>query len=146
VCIQSHSREFEFTPHDPVKVIFDKSNVIRFNQSMEKVNVLEQAKALQSRVMLYRVWVLKASSQCPRLEAISYYYECILEPLARVLRLHYTPEKSEYGFKHFDQDLPDDVIVKLKTLIQNDSGESLESNLNKAVEWLDETVKRLEEL
>jgi predicted nucleotidyltransferase len=146
VCIQSHSREVEFSLGDPVKIIFDKSNIIRFLQNTEKVKFLEQAKALQSQVLLYRVWVLKALKRGHWLEAISYYYECILEPLARVLRLHYTPEKSEYGFKHFDQDLPDDVIVKLKTLIQNDSGESLESNLNKAVEWLDETVKRLEEL
>jgi predicted nucleotidyltransferase len=146
VCIQSHSREFEFGPSDPVKVIFDKSNIIRFQQNVEKIDVLEQAKAIQSEVMLYRVWVLKALKRGYWLEAISYYHERILEPLARVLRLHYTPEKAEYGFKHFDQDLPNDVIVELKMLIHIDSSERLESNLNKAVEWLNETVKALGKL
>ncbi len=143
VCIQSHSREFEFNS-EPVKVIFDKSNVIRFAQSSGKVDALEQAKAIQSQVMLYRIWVLKALNRGHWLEAISYYSECILEPLARVLRLRYTPEKFEYGFKHFDQDLPDDVVTRLRTLVHIDSGERLESNLNKAVVWLDETVKSLE--
>jgi predicted nucleotidyltransferase len=144
VCIQSHSREIEFEPNDPVKVIFDKSNVIHFKQDTEKINVLEQAKAIQSQVMLYRVWVLKALKRGHWLEAVSYYFECILEPLTRVLRLRYTPEKYEYGFKHFDQNLPEDVVAKLKVLIQLDSKERLESNLNKAVEWLNEILKGLE--
>jgi predicted nucleotidyltransferase len=145
VCIQSHSRELEFGPNDPVKIIFDKSNVICFKQDTEKINVLEQAKALQSQVLLYRVWVLKALKRGHWLEAVSYYFECVLEPLARVLRLHYTPEKVEYGFKHFDQDLSEDVVAQLKTLTRVDSGERLESNLNKAVEWLNGVVKEMEE-
>jgi predicted nucleotidyltransferase len=146
VCIQSHSREFEFGPNDPVKVIFDKANVIRFQQNAEKANILEQAKTLQSQVMLYRVWVLKALKRGHWLEATSYYFECILEPLAQVLRLHHTPEKFEYGFKHFDQDLPDDVLTQLKMLTQIDTNEKLESSLEKAVGWLNETVKHLEKL
>ncbi len=144
VCIQSHSRELEFSPNDPVKIIFDKSNVIRFQENIERVNVLEQAKAIQAKVILYRVWVLKALRRGHWLEATSYYHECILESLARVLRLRYTPEKFEYGFKHFDQDMSDDVVKQLKMLVEIDSSERLESNLNQAVEWLNETVKALE--
>jgi predicted nucleotidyltransferase len=144
VCIQSHNREFEFGSSEPVKVIFDKSNVIRLKENIEKIDAFEQAKALQSQIMLYRVWVLKALKRGHWLEAISYYFECILEPLAKVLRLRYTPEKFDYGFKHFDQDLPEDVVTQLKMLTQVDSMERLESNLNEAVEWLKETVRQLE--
>jgi predicted nucleotidyltransferase len=144
VCIQSHSRELEFGPNDFVKIIFDKANVIRFRQDTEKVNALEQAKAIQSQVLLYRIWVLKALKRGHWLEALSYYFECVLEPLAKVLRLQYTPEKFDYGFKHFDQDLPEDVVAQLKMLMQVDSKERLESNLGKGVEWLNEIVKGLE--
>lgn len=144
VCIQSHSREVEFSSGDLVKTFFDKSNVIRFGETIEKINVLGEAKAIQSQVMLYRIWVLKALRRGHWLEAMSYYHECILEPLARVLRLRYTPEKFEYSFKHFDQDLPEDVIRQLKTLTQIDSGERLESNLNQAVQWLNKTVQEME--
>jgi predicted nucleotidyltransferase len=146
VCIQSHSREVEFSSSEPVKIIFDKSNVIRFSQNTQKIKVLEQAKAIQSKVMLYRIWVLKALKRGHWLEATSYYFECILEPLARALRLRYTPEKFEYGFKHFDQDLPDDVVTRLRKLVQIDSNGKLESNLDKAVEWLNDVVKEMEKL
>jgi predicted nucleotidyltransferase len=144
VCIQSHSRELEFGPNDFVKIIFDKANVIRFKQDTEKVNALEQAKAIQSQVLLYRIWVLKALKRGHWLEALSYYFECILEPLARVLRLRYTPEKFDYGFKHFDQDLPEDVVTHFVALLQGKSRQRIGNNLNQAVEWLNETVKQLE--
>jgi predicted nucleotidyltransferase len=144
VCIQSHSRVFEFSSSDPVKVIFDKANVIRFQQNAERINVLEQAKAIQPQVTLYRIWVLKALKRGHWLEAISYYHECILEPLAQVLRLRYTPEKVDYGFKHFDQDLPDVVVARVKALTKVDSSGGLESNLEKAVEWLNKIVRELE--
>jgi hypothetical protein len=140
VCIQSHSRELEFSSSDPVKVIFDKSNIIRFQENNEKINALEQAKAIQAKVILYRIWVLKALKRGHWLEAISYYHECILEPLARVLRLRYTPEKAEYGFKHFDQDLPGDSVTQLKALTQIDSLDRLESNLHKTVKWLNDII------
>jgi predicted nucleotidyltransferase len=146
VCIQSHSREFEFSPSDPVKVIFDKSNVIRFGENAEKINALEQAKAIQSQVMLYRVWVLKALKRGHWLEATAYYHECILEPLASVLRLRYTPEKAEYGFKHSDQDLPADVVAQLKALTEVDSSERLEYNLNQAIKWFNELLAEMEKL
>jgi predicted nucleotidyltransferase len=144
VCIQSHSREFEFSSSDPVKVIFDKSNVVCFKQDTEKINVIEQAKALQSQVMLYRVWVLKALKRGHWLEVISYYFECILEPLARVLRLRYMPEKFDYGFKHFDQDLPEDVISRLEILTKVTSLEELEAHLHQAITWLEAVVQELE--
>jgi predicted nucleotidyltransferase len=142
VCIQSHSREFEFGSSDPVKVIFDKSGVIRFSGNTE-VDVLARAKAIQPQVTLYRIWVLKALKRGHWLEAISYYHECILEPLAQVLRLRYTPEKVDYGFKHFDQDLPDVVVARVKALTKVDSSGGLESNLEKAVEWLNKIVREL---
>lgn len=143
VCVQSHSRDFAFGKGDAVKVLFDKAHVIRF-QAAETVNILEQVKAIRAEGMLYRVWVLKALKRGHWLEAISYYFECIVEPLARVLRLRYTPEKADYGFKHFDQDLPNDIVARLEKLIKIESSERLEVNLNKAIEWLDETVRQLE--
>jgi predicted nucleotidyltransferase len=146
VCVQSHSREFEFGPSDPVKAIFDKSNIIRFQENTEKMNILEQAKAIQSKVILYHIWVLKALKRGHWLEATAYYHECILEPLANILRLRYTPEKAEYGFKHFDRDLSKEIIDRLKKLTQVDSSAILESNLSEAIQWLNETVKELENL
>jgi predicted nucleotidyltransferase len=143
VCVQSHSREAPFGPGDPVKVLFNKAQVIRF-QNVEQMNFIEQAKAIQVEVSLYRVWVLKALKRKHWLEAISHYYDHILQSLVNVIRLRYTPDKFEYGFKHSDGDFPDDVVVRLEALTKPDSWERLEANLHEALVWLDTTVKDIE--
>jgi predicted nucleotidyltransferase len=143
VCVQSHSRHITFGAGDPVQVLFDKANVIRFAR-VEVVNIVEQARAVQAEVELYKVWVLKAVKRGQGLEALSYYLECILEPLVQVLRLRHTPEKIEYGFKHLDNDLPAEAVKRLELLTKVTSLGDLEAKMYQAVAWLEATVKELE--
>jgi hypothetical protein len=143
VCVQSHSREMAFGSGDPVKVLFDKAQVIRFREG-EKIDAIEQAKAVRAEVALYRVWVLKALKRKQWFEATSYYHEHILHPLVNVLRLHFTPDKFEYGFKHSDEDFSRDVVARLETLTKVNSWEELEVNLNQVVSWLSKIVENME--
>jgi predicted nucleotidyltransferase len=143
VCVQSHSREIAFGPGDSVKVLFDKEQVIRF-ENIGRTNLVEQAKEIQAEVALYKIWVLKAIRRGHWLEATSYYHECILGPLSKVLRLEYTPHKAEYAFKHSDEDLPNDVVVRLGTLTKVTSWKELGVNLEQAVVWLDMIVEKIE--
>lgn len=142
VCVQSHSRKAACGKGDAVKVLFDKAQVIRFED--EKINVLERAGAIREEVALYKLWVLKAIKRGQWLEAISYYHEHILQPLVTVLRLKYTPDKTDYDFKHVDEDLPADVVAKLETLTKIISWEGLEAHLDQAVSWLEAIVKEIE--
>ncbi len=143
VCVQSHSREVVFGSGDPVKVLFDKADVVRFEHS-QTVNVAGQARTFQAEVVLYRVWVLKAVRRGQWLEALSYYHDCILQSLVAVLRLRYTPHKAEYGFKHVNSDLPAEVVGRLEALSKVSSLKELEVCLHQALAWLEAVAKELE--
>jgi predicted nucleotidyltransferase len=143
VCVQSHSREVEFGPNDPVTVLFDKDNVIRF-RAAEPGNVTARAREILAEVALYKIWVLKAVKREQWLEALSYYHDCILQPLVTALRLHYRPDKADYGFKHVDEDLPPEVVERLEALSKLTSWGELENHLQQAVTWLEAVVKELE--
>jgi predicted nucleotidyltransferase len=143
MCIQSHSREIEFVRQNKdevVKVIFDKSSVIKFTDIDvdEYITSLEKRKEqIKATYEFFSVWVEKGIARDDFLEALSYYHEYILGPLVEYLRIIHEPTKKSYRLKHIRRDLPSDVVAKLEYLYKAGSLEEIEVKTREAVAWLD---------
>lgn len=147
VCIQNHSRNFEFTKgiDDEPKVIFDKG-VIRFKElNKEKFN-----KELQERTnhikqaFAQKVRVLTKVKRGDFLEALMYYNKWIIAPLVELLRIKYIPRKRGYHFKHIGRDLPKEVIGKLEKLSKIKSVEDIEYGIIEAEKLFKKTLSEVE--
>lgn len=143
MCIQSHSREIEFirqNKDEVVKIIFDKSGVIRFTDidideylaSLEK-----RKKEIKATFEFFSVWVEKGIVRGNFLEALSYYHEYILSPLVEYLRIIHEPTKKSYRLKHIRRDLPCDVVEKLEYLYKVSSLDDIWTKTKEAIKWFD---------
>lgn len=120
MCIQSHSRNSWFTRGvEPVYVLFDKDNVIRFRN----INKKQRQKDLQDRVaylketfQFFELWVQKEILRGHFLEALNNYHTKILEPLIELIRLYYQPLKKDYYLKDISKDVPTEIYEKLQDL------------------------------
>lgn len=136
VCIQSHSRNFIFTqglPGEEVKIIFDKQNVIQFQnfdeaawqqQLSSRIHHLKNNFAQQSRV-------IKMIKRKSFIDAFNFYLKYVVQPLSELLRIKYAPRKQIF-LKYLSQDLPHDIAEQLKDLYQVSSLEELELKVKKA--------------
>lgn len=111
VCLQQHGRKFDFRPHDPFLLLFDRHNLLEKARAAgagwteEYGAIVARAEELQNS-RWRSVLVAKEVARSHSLEALSYYHSEVLEPLVELLRLRYCPEKREYGLKHVYRDLP----------------------------------------
>lgn len=142
MCIQSHSREIEFVRQNKdevVKIIFDKSDVIKFTDIDidEYMASLEKRKEqIKATFDFFSVWVEKGIARGDFLEALSYYHGYILSPLVEYLRIIHEPTKKSYRLKHIRRDLPCDVVEKLEYLYKISSLEEIDIKTREAVKWL----------
>lgn len=116
VCLQQHGRETVFAPHDPFKLLFDRSGVVRTGEEvMDEAFVVQAARSVEA-AWWRRVLVLKEVARGRPLEALAYYHSEVLEPLTRLLRLRFCPAKHDYGLKHLYADLPGEATAELEVL------------------------------
>lgn len=116
VCLQQHGRETIFAPHDPFRLLFDRSGVVQVGEEViDRAFVAQAAKALEE-AWWRRVLVLKEVNRGRLLEALAYYHKEVLEPLTRLMRLRFCPAKHDYGLKHVRADLPGEVTAELEAL------------------------------
>lgn len=142
VCLQQHGRETVFPPHDPFRVLFDRSGVIQTTAVTDEVFVAEAVRALESS-WWRRVLVLKEVHRGRLLEALRYYHHEVLEPLTQLLRLRYCPAKYDYGLKHLYADLPREVTAALENLYAVVTLADLPAALERADTLFNETLAAL---
>jgi hypothetical protein len=74
VCLQQHGREDGFAPHNPFRVLFDRSGVVRTGEeAFDKTFVAQAARSLEE-AWWRRVLVLKEVGREQLLEALAYYH------------------------------------------------------------------------
>jgi len=148
ICIQSHSRDFIFTkdlPGEEVKIIFDKSNVIKFKELDEEIFKISQEKRIHhlKNIFLQESRVLKMIKRGHFIDAFKFYLKFILEPLAEVLRMRYVPKKQIF-LKYISKDLPNEVTNQLETLYQIRSLEEMKLKIETAKELFKNALQELE--
>ena len=125
---------------DVCKVLFDKSDVIRFKDvnltdyRQEQTFWLNESDYRFSQLSRVRKYVLRR--QFP--EAWIYYYKYVVEPLTALLRIIYTPTKLGYHLVHISQHLPDDQTARLTGILQMASLADIDRNLDLAEVWYQE--------
>ena len=148
VCVQSHSRNFEFVRglHDEPKVIFDKANAVKFREfdKLEFRRELEQRIYHLKNAFVQKSRVLTKIERGEFLEAMMYYQKWILEPLVELLRIKYIPRKRDYHFKHISRDLPKEVVRQLEDLCKIQSMEEIKQKVESATELFEVTLTEIE--
>jgi predicted nucleotidyltransferase len=122
VDVQKRSRRFRFTKDsaaEECEVLFDRGNIVQ-HQPFNPAEVEEYVADLFADTAV-RFWHLlpKVQVQLKRsdiLEAIDLYNQRLLE-LVTVYRILYTPEKSDWGWKDLEYDLPEDAVKSLYNLM-----------------------------
>ncbi len=147
ICIQSHSRNFEFIKgglNDP-KIIFNRGGIkfrefdeTEFNKEIvNRIYHLKNTFAQKSRV-------LTKVERGEFLEASMYYLKWIIEPLVELLRIKYAPRKREYYFKHISRDLPKEIVELLEDLVKFQSINDIKQKIISASQIFEKTLKEVE--
>lgn len=147
-CWQMHSRVtdglfyIENDNIEPVKIIFDKSNVILY-KPLNHANFEEDNAFMLAKAKYRRTQYLRAEKYFRRgryLESYAYYNQYILEPLVDLLRLIYTPTHAEYGFTHISLHIPAAKKEKLEYFAKLSSLEDIAERIPLAGAWFDELL------
>lgn len=150
---QMHSRdkdEYHYIEGDIVegaKVIFDRSNVIRFEpmncETVEenKKNCRIECDYRYSQHGRVEKYILRKTFP----EAYAYYNKYVIEPLVILLRLKYTPLYPYHYLLHISQHMPNEVITRLNHMLQINSFDEMCSCMKEAEEWYHQLVIELYE-
>ena len=150
VCIQSHSRDFEFTEdnkYESPKVLFDKNGVIKFSKVDEdklKKEICESLTSLEN-TFFQRSKIKKYILRKKYLEAFAYYNKNVLEPLVELLRICHTPIIREYHLVHISDHLPKDKVAELEKLYRITSLDDISQNVKLAENMFMEAMKEARE-
>lgn len=153
-CLQLHSRnkeEYVYIKDNQIeaaKVIFDKSEVIRYKDNNEddyktfNIARLEECKYRYSQ----HCRVTKYVHRGMYLEAYAYYNRYVLEPLIDMLRLIYTPSHAQYYLIHISQHIPETEVKKLEFFAKISSFKDIGEKIPLAETWFLELMCKLKEL
>lgn len=148
VCIQSHSREFEFTKGlrgEEVKIIFDKPGVIKFKEFDENQWKKMQEKRVHhlKHIFAQEARVTKMIKRGEFIDAFHFYYKFILQPLSELLRIRYAPQQQAF-LKYISKDLPKDIAGKLENLYKVNSLEEMITKIEAAKQLFRDTLSEYE--
>ncbi len=143
---QLHSRdrqEYHYIKDDIVEgalVIFDKDNVIHFEELDEKEIARNKLKCKQECDYRYsqHLRVQKYIKRNAYPESYAYYNKYVIEPLVVLLRLKYTPLYPYHYLLHISAQMPQTIVKRLERLIQVSSLNEMEIAMNEAVKWYQE--------
>ena len=150
VCIQSHSRNFEFTEgnkYESPKTLFDKNGIIKFSKVDEdklKKEICESLASLEN-TFFQRSKIKKYILRKKYLEAFAYYNKTVLEPLVELLRISHTPLIREYHLVHISDHLPKDMVGQVEKLYRITSLDDIAENLKQAENMFAEAMKEAKE-
>ena len=147
VCIQSHSREFIFTkdlPGEEVKIIFDKTGVIKFKKLDEEELKQAQIKRVDDlkNIFAQESRVIKMIKREQFIDSFYFYYKFILQPLSEVLRIRYAPKKQIF-LKYIAKDLPINIAKQLESLYKVNSLDEMLLKIKIAKELFEKTLREL---
>jgi predicted nucleotidyltransferase len=148
---QLHSRdrkEYHYIENDIVEgalVIFDKDNVIQFEEANEQE--IERNKLQCIRECDYRygqhLRVNKYIQRGTFCESYAYYNKYVIEPLIILLRLKYTPLYPYHYLLHISMHMPQDIVSRIEKLIQVSTLDDLEMGIKISEKWYYELRKEL---
>lgn len=148
---QLHSRdrnEYHYIKNDIVegaRVIFDKDNVIRFEEADEQEIVKNKEKCRVECDYRYsqHLRVRKYINRGNFPECYAYYNKYVIEPLVMMLRFKYTPLYPYNYLLHITNHMPKDVIARLEKLIKLTTLDEMDVEMRKAEEWYQELQEEL---
>jgi len=149
-CWQLHSREeyafYENDTVESVKIIFDKSNIIKY-KPLDLSDFAQQNKARLDKAKHHRTQYSRVEKYVRRgqyLEAYAYYNHYVLEPLIEIIRFIYTPAYMDYYLIHISHHIPEYDRKKLEFFAQTGSLDDIAEKIPLAGKWFDELIDMIE--
>jgi hypothetical protein len=130
---------------EAAKVIFDKSEVIRYKDYNEGDYRIFNIARLENCQYRYsqQCRVMKYVHRGMYLEAYAYYNRYVLEPLIDMLRLKYTPSHADYYLIHISQHIPKSEVKKLEFFAKISSLKDIDEKMSLAKTWFLELMREL---
>lgn len=121
---------------DEAEVIFDKNNIVKFEDRKDaSINLEAKRNKLQAFYIQMLPSVLKNIRRNKPLEAL-YYYHLILRYATKFLRLKYNwQEKTDFDLKHIYRDIPEQDVKKLEYFYDIKMND-IELSLPNLKEWI----------
>ena len=120
ISIRSASRKWWFTKgheDEKAKIVFDKGKVIQYKSSTKQINNLKKRiNELEDFVKIFSIWIKKEIKRKNFLEAFDNYEKYVLHPLMELLRLRFSPTKSEYYLTKISKDIPKKYLKEIEQL------------------------------
>lgn len=145
-CWQLHSREeITYITGDKIeaaKVLFDKSNVIRYKDYNPADFAHDNAARLEQCMYCFTQHsrVLKYVRRNRFAEAHVFYHKYVTGPLVDVLRLIHTPAHADYHLIHISQHIPQVELERLEYFLRVATVQDIEDRLMPAKFWFDKLV------
>lgn len=148
---QLHSRdrkEYHYIKNDIVEgalVIFDKDNVVRFEEADEReiadnrIKCRAECDYRYSQHMRVDKYICRGTFP----EGHAYYNRYVIEPLVMLLRLKYTPLYPYHYLLHISYHIPKAVIERLEKLLQVTSLSEMKTAMANARSWYNELHEEL---
>lgn len=128
----------EVERHGRIIPLFDKGDWLR-PRTLDKAGL---AAKRQKRLDELATWfpasqsfVRKAILRGHHAEAVAAFWAYTLRPLAELLRMHYCPDRWDFGIRYLDRDLPSEVYQRVRDLVFIRDLEDLEAKLTTAGRW-----------
>jgi len=149
-CFQLHSRpqEYCFYEDDTVEaalVIFDKDGVVPYKPGLPPVDAEANAALLEKMRCRFTQHsrVIRYVRRGQYLGAFAYYQRYVLEPLACLLRLIYTPAYADYGYSHASRHVPPEQVERLEYFARVSSLEEIEAKIPEAQSWFEQLLSKI---
>jgi hypothetical protein len=137
----SPNKYLEVELHGPMKVYFDKAEVVKpvhLEVKSWAQAIGQRLETLQKTYALFQVEVIKELNRGNAIDALTYYHNVTLRPLIEVLRMKYKPQHYTYHTRYTYHDLPSEVTSRLEPLVFVLGAEDMRLKQAQAVEWFNQ--------
>jgi len=140
-CWQLHSHDEGMYIRDnkieAAKILFDKSNVIRYKDYDPSDFASHNAAFLEK--CMYRFTqhsrILKYVRRNRYAEALASYHHYVIEPMVGVLRLLHTPAHVDYHLTHISQHIPENELKLLEYFLRVATIDDIENKTHVSLPW-----------
>jgi hypothetical protein len=116
----AHGRFLEVERHGRQQLLFDREDLVRpapFDRAAHESAMRERLQHLAARFDLFHIFVDKAIWRGGVMDAVDTYQALTIRSLVELLRLHYCPDRYDFGLRYLDRDLPPDIQRQLEALM-----------------------------
>ena len=101
----------------------------------------ERLAQMAARAEIFGCFPEKEARRGRDLDALGFWHAFILAPLVEALRMRWCPERSTFGLRYLDRDLPSETVARLKLVAFVPDGADILAKSPVARRWLAQAIR-----